>query len=439
MQDDPTRERGAMAPVAYLTGEYPKVSHTFILREIAALRAAGVTVDSCTIRRAPAAAVVGEDQQAEARRTFCVVEAAKSPLRLLGAHLEALRSSPKRWASTLGLAWKTRPPGLKAGIWQLFYFLEAGVLAQHLRRQGVGHIHNHFGDSSGSVTMLTAEMAGLPYSITMHGPSLFYQPYWWRIDAKIARAAFIACISHFCRSQAMYFSDRAHWGRLKIVHCGVEAARYGTRRRDPGERIVFVGRLDAVKGVPLLIEAMTRLHPRRPGARLTLVGDGPARAALEAQVAEAGLGAVVDFLGYRTQDEVAALLEDQDMLVLPSFAEGVPVVLMEAMASRLPVIASQVAGVGELIEEGVSGFMIPPGDLDTLVARIEKLLADPDLRVRMGAAGRARVEAEFDIGAEARWLAEIFRGSMAGTLPEDVRPAGWKSGGSSCARSLEYD
>lgn len=400
------------APIAYLTGEYPKVSHTFILREIAALRAQGVTVETCTIRRAPTKAVVGADQQAEAARTFCVVEAAKSPARLIGAHLALLGRRPGAWAEALRLAWRTRPPGLKAALWQLFYFLEAGVLARHLQNRGVRHLHNHFGDSSGSVTMLTAEMAGIPYSITMHGPSLFYAPYWWRLDEKIARAAFIACISHFCRSQAMNFSDRAHWNRLKIVHCGVDAARYGREEgRARGQRIMFVGRLDAVKGVPLLVDAMARLRESHPEARLQIVGDGPHRPALEAQVAEQGLQDRVEFLGYRPQEEVATLLETADMLVLPSFAEGVPVVLMEAMASRLPVIASQVAGVGELVQEGVSGYMIPPGDLYTLVARMDRLLSDPELCARMGAAGREKVEAEFDIDHEAEKLKRLFDGA----------------------------
>jgi len=412
--------------IAYLTGEYPKVSHTFILREVAALRARGLEVETCTIRRAPPGAVVGADQQAEQARTFCVIEAAKSPLRLIRAHWHVLRARPKAWTAMLALAWRTRPPGPKAALWQMFYFLEAGVLARHLNRRGVRHLHNHFGDSSGTVTMLAAGLAGIPYSITMHGPALFYAPHWWRLDEKIARAAFIACISHFCRSQAMYFSDRAHWDRLKIVHCGVDPARYGTTPRpveSRGQRVIFVGRLDAVKGVPLLVDAMARLGDSHPDARLQLVGDGPHRAALERQVAEAGLSDRIEFLGYRPQDEVAALLETADLLVLPSFAEGVPVVLMEAMASRLPVIASRVAGVGELVEDGTSGFTIPPGDLDTLVERMGRLLSDPALCDRMGEAGRAKVVAEFDINAEAEWLGEIFEGAAAGALPEALRSA----------------
>lgn len=416
--------RPETAPVAYLTGEYPKVSHTFIQREIAAVRAAGTEVITCTIRRAPEKDVVGADQKAEERATWCVLEAAKNPARLIWAHLAILARAPRRWLSALALARRTCPPGGKAALWQVFYFLEAAVLAQHLRRRGAGHLHNHFGNSSCSVAMLASEMSGIPFSFTLHGPAIFFEPMHWRIDEKIARAAFVSCISHFCRSQAMFFSDRAHWDRLRIVHCGVNPARYGRQPRAAfGKRVMFVGRLDAVKGVPLLLEAVARVRAAHPEVRLSIVGDGPHRAALEAQARDLGLDPDAVFLGYRPQDEVAALLEEADMLVLPSFAEGVPVVLMEAMASRIPVIASQVAGVGELVEDGRSGFIIPPGDVDTLTARLDRLLADPDLCRRLGAAGRAQVEAEFDIAREGAWLAQLFAGQQAGALPRTLRPA----------------
>lgn len=405
-------------PIAYLTGEYPKVSHTFIAREIAALRAQGAEVITCTIRRAPAKDVVGADQQAEAARTFCVLEASKSPVRLIGAHLGVLRRNPRGWLSALRRAWRMRSPGLKSALWQMFYFAEAAVLARHLRAQGVVHLHNHFASSSCSVAILASEMSGIPFSITIHGPTELFEAHLWRLDEKIARARFVACISHFCRSQAMLFSDPAHWGKLRLVHCGVIPANYGTRPRDSyGQTVLFIGRLDVVKGVPLLLQAFAAARARHPGATLTVVGDGPARKALEAQAATLGITDATTFTGYRAQSEVAALLEDADMLVLPSFAEGVPVVLMEAMASRIPVIASQVAGVPELVQDGVSGFVVPAGDVDTLTTRLEVLLSDPELCRRMGATGRAKVVAEYDVDHEAAWLLALFRGEGVGLRP----------------------
>ncbi|WP_417250393.1 glycosyltransferase [Celeribacter sp.] len=408
-------------PIAYLTGEYPKVSHTFIQREIATLRAAGWEVETCTVRRASPRDIVA-DQLEEVARTFAILETAKSPFRLIRDHFETLKRDPRAWGRAAALAWRTRPAGAKALLWQLFYFLEAGVLAEHLRARGVRHLHNHFANSSCSVAMLTSEMSDIPFSFTMHGPAIFYEPLHWRIDEKIKRAAFVSCISHFCRSQAMYFSDPKAWEKLKIVHCGVTPDLYG-RADDTARpvRVVFVGRLDPVKGVPLLIDAFERVAARHADVELCIVGDGPARVDCEVKVARAGLSERVTFKGYQTSEAVAEILGQSDVLVLPSFAEGVPVVLMEAMATGLPVIASQVAGVGELIEDGVSGFTIPAGDLDTLTARLERLLSDADLRARMGAAGRAAVEKSFNLETEGAWLGEIIEGSLNGALPDGLR------------------
>lgn len=415
-------------PVAYLTGEYPKVSHTFIQREIAALRVQGVKVLTCTVRRPPAETVVGVGQQDEAGATFCIIETAKrAPYRLIGAHLAAFLRSPRRWFSALGLAWRTRPPGLKALAWQLFYFVEAGLLADHLRKNGVVHLHNHFANSSCSVAMLTSEISGIPFSFTLHGPAIFFEPKWWQIGEKIARAKFVACISHFARSQAMLFSDQSHWSKLKIVHCGVRPDTYGQRARNGSEKLIlFIGRLDAIKGVPLLLEAFASALKNHPEAQLNIVGDGPARETLQHQARE--LGDSVAFLGYQPQEAVAELLQEADIFVLPSFAEGVPVVIMEAMASRLPVIASRVAGVPELVDDGKSGFLVPPGDLETLIMRLEALLSDPALRVRMGECGRATVEAEYNVDREAAWIAALFAGREDELRPRSEREEGGAHG-----------
>lgn len=410
-------------PVAYLTGEYPRATDTFIQREVAGLRSLGIAVETCSIRATEAAHHVDADVRREHAATFQVQRQAKRPLGLLAAHGRFVLRDPRRWFGALGLALRTLPPGAKAFVWQMFYFLQAGVLADHLQRKGVVHLHNHFGNSSCSVAMIAAHMAGLPYSYTIHGPAELFEPMYWRIDEKIARAAFVACISHFARAQGMIFADQAHWAKMRIVHCGVTPALYATAPpKAPGERLLFVGRLAAIKGVALLIDAFARLRAVHPAAHLTLVGDGPERAALEARAAALGLGQAVTFTGYLGQAEVAAQLDAADVFVLPSFAEGVPVVLMEAMASRRPVIGPRVAGVPELVEDGVSGYVVPPGDPETLFDRIATLLADPALRGRMGGAGRAKVVADYDVTQESAWLADLIAGSLAGQLPEGLRP-----------------
>ena len=404
--------------IAYLTGEYPRATDTFIQREVAALRELGIEVQTCSIRRTGVQHLVGEEQRAEAARTFHVLPAALNPLTLTRAKLAALRA-PGRYFRALALAWKTAPKGVKGRLYNLVYFAEALVLARHMRQAGATHLHNHIAKSSCTVAMLASELSGIPYSFTLHGPDIFFAPEHWRLDEKIARARFVACISEFCRSQAMLWSDRAHWDKLQIVHCGVELARYASGQRT-GTRLMFVGRLDAVKGVPVLLEAFAEAIADRPDLRLTLVGDGPDRAALEAEVAARGLTGAVEFAGYRSQSEVAEMLAIHDALVLPSFAEGVPVVLMEAAAAALPVIATAVGGVGELVKHGQTGVLVPPGDGAALREAILQIMGDGALRARMGAAGRTVVEDGFTARTEAARLARLMRAGAA--LPAGKRP-----------------
>ncbi len=398
-------------PIAYLTGEYPRATDTFIQREVAALRTLGREVLTHSVRGTDASHHVGPEQRAEHAATFQVLTHTRRPLHLLRAHGAMLG---RRWLSAARLAWSTRAPGAKGALWQLFYFLEAGVLAHRLRRVGAVHLHNHFGNSSCSVAMIAAEMAGLPYSYTMHGPMEFFEPQTWRIDAKVARARFVACISHFARAQGMIFADPAHWDRMRIVHCGVEPDRYA-RAPDhvPGARMLFVGRLAGIKGIPVLLRALAALAPAHPEARLVLVGDGPERREIEALAADLDVTDRVEFRGYLGQAEVASELARADVFVLPSFAEGVPVVLMEAMASGVPVVATRVAGVGELVEDGVAGRLVPPGDPVALQAALEEMLADPEARERMGRAGRIRVAAAFDVRKEAARLDALFDDPLA--------------------------
>ncbi|MDD9745311.1 MULTISPECIES: glycosyltransferase [Marinovum] len=408
-------------PLLYLTGEYPRVTDTFIQREVAALRAQGITIMTASIRRTGPEHLVGEEQIAEAAQTFHVLEAAKHPLRLAAAKLRLLRH-PGRFFRAFALAWRTAPGGLRNWLWQMFYFAEAIMLADHMQRHGVRHLHNHIAKASCTVAMLASELSGIPYSFTLHGPDIFFAPDHWRLDEKIARARFVACISEFCRAQAMIFSDRALWDKLHIVHCGIDPARYDPAPRQGPPHLTFVGRLAAVKGVPVLLEALSILKGELPGLRVTLIGDGPERARLEQDAADLGLRDMVDFAGYRSQSEVARALKVTDALVLPSFAEGVPVVLMEAMAAGRPVITTGVAGVSELVEHGKSGFLVPPGDAQRLAQAIRAVLADPDRRVEMGRAGRTRVVEDFDIGKEAAWLGRLFEVYADGAAHPGKRP-----------------
>lgn len=418
--------------LAYLTGAYPAVSHTFILREVEALRGLGFEVLTCSIRRTPEAQRPGAAETEAARTTFHVLDAAKRPATLLRAQFATLRR-PGRYFGTLRLALRTARPGLKGLVWQLFYFAEATVLARHLIRRGVTHLHNHFADSSANVAMLTAALADIDFSYTLHGPAEIYDPAGWHFAEKTARARFVLCISHFARSQAMLFSDPADWPKLKIVHCGVAPERYDADPATPGKaslHLAFVGRLVPIKGLRILLDAIGVIRERVPDLRLTLVGDGEDRSHLEAMAAP--YGDAVRFTGYLDQENVAAILRESDALVLPSFAEGVPVVLMEAMASGKPVVATQVGGVSELVEDGVSGFVVPPGDPESLAGAIITL-ADPKIRTRMGAAGRAKVTTEFDIRHEAARIAALLTGQGGDGIRPQPLPCPAREDAVACA------
>ena len=417
----------ASGPIVYFTSEYPRATDTFIQREIAALRALGLDILTCTIRATDPGHHVGAEQREAYETTFQVQTAAKRPLHLIGAHLRLFLSRPGRWLAALALAFKTAPPGARAFLWQIFYWLEAGVLAAYLNRVGARHLHSHFGDTATSVAMLAACMADLPYSYTLHGPNVFYAPRHWRLDVKTARAKFVVCISHFARSQAMLFSDPVHWDKLHVVHCGIDPARYDRASCGPaGRHVLFVGRLAPEKGLLVLLDAFAAAWQTHPDARLTLVGDGSDRLSIEARVRALGLEPYVSFTGYLGQADVAVKLAEADIFALPSFAEGLPVVLMEAMASRLPVVTTRIAGVGELVEDGVSGCLVPPGDGTGFADALRAVMADPVRSQTMGGAGRATVCAEFDSFTEARRLQALFEGEVrAGRVrPEiDVTPS----------------
>lgn len=427
--------------IAYLTGEYPRVTDTFIQREVAALRqqgvADGVTVQTFSVRSPPSLEALSAAQKAECANTQYLLP--PRPFALLRAHTQLIVSRPRLYLQTLLLAWKTRQLGLRGTLYQLIYFLEAGLLAQWLNRENITHLHNHFGDSSCTVAMLASALGGFSYSFTLHGPGIFFEPYRWRLDAKIRRAKFVSCISHFCRSQAMIFAPIETWPNLHIVHCGVDPqmfasssdhssdlfsdclapgaianqANYESTQSSPtqdSQRLLYVGRLAAAKGLPVLLESLAKLKHAYPNVHLTVVGDGADRLLLEAQVAHLGLETQVSFVGYQSPAAVRQYLQAADIFVMSSFAEGVPVVLMEAMMAGLPVVATQVAGISELVEEGMSGFLVPPSDPKALSDRIQILLADSSLRQRLGNQGKITVSQNFNIHQEAHKLYQLMTG-----------------------------
>ncbi len=409
--------------LAYLTGEFPRATDTFIQREIAALRRDGFSLDTFGVRRTGPEHMVGPEQREAQATTTYLLDLAKGPT-LLRAHVGQFARSPARYLSGLALAWSTRRPGLKGSVYQLIYFVEAVILAAELQRRRIDHLHNHFGDSSCTVAMVASAVSGVPYSFTLHGSAIFYEAKTWQLGTKLDRAAFTATISHFTRSQAAMFGASATMDRVHIVHCGIEPERLRpVEHQGIGNRLIFVGRIVEQKGLVVLFESLQQLLPKYPDLHLTVVGDGPDRRLLTDRAAAMGLEANVEFVGARSQGEVAELLARSDVFVIPSYAEGVPVVVMEALGSGLPVVATFVGGMAELVEDSTNGFLVRPGDPDQLAARIGDLVGDPELRSRLGRAGRDRVIEHFDSSIEARRLGQLFVDSAAGRS-SPTRPPG---------------
>ncbi|TVQ43078.1 MAG: colanic acid biosynthesis glycosyltransferase WcaL [Gloeocapsa sp. DLM2.Bin57] len=403
--------------IAYMTGEYPRATDTFIQREIAALRNQGAQVYTFSIRPTGDEHIVGPEQQQERDNTFYILPI--KPIQLLLAHLSLLFTRPGKYLQTLGLAWSTRRYGVIGTIYQLFYFLEAGIVAQQIRQKQIQHLHNHFGDSSCTVAMLAAALGDFSFSFSLHGPYIFFNPYVWRLDAKIERALFVACISNYCRSQGMIFGSTDTWKKMYIVHCGVDPELFTPVTHEGlGLNLLYLGRLASVKGLPILFASIAQLKTIFPELCLNLIGDGPERAKLESLVQELGIEDNVKFLGYKSQAQVREQLQQTDIYVLPSFAEGVSVSLMEAMAGGVPVVTTQIAGVNELVENGVSGYIVPAGDVNSLTEKLTLLIKDAQLRQELGTAGRKKVATDFNLNQEANWLAKIMRTYL--DAPEQV-------------------
>ena len=391
--------------IAYLASEYPAGSHTFIRREIAALRTAGLMITPFTIRAAPAS----DGPLDLAARTETQEVLGRGATAYLIAVLAAA-TRPLRWLSTLRLAMRHRVPGVRALLWSLFHFVEALLLARLLSRNAARHLHVHFANSGATVGMLAANFLRLPWSMTLHGISETDYPAGLLLADKIARTRFTACASWFMRAQAMRHAHPVHWAKLHIVRCGIDLAELPPvgEREDGPVRFVSVGRLSPEKGQRVLLEALRGLLDDGIDARLELIGGGPEQVALEAIAGGLSLGTAIRFCGPLPERETLARIARADVLVLPSFMEGLPVVLIEAMALGVPVIASAVAGIPELVEHRSSGLLVRASDTHGLRRGMSELARDPELRRSLGAAGRAAVIHEFALPGAALPLWALF-------------------------------
>jgi colanic acid/amylovoran biosynthesis glycosyltransferase len=392
--------------IAYLVNRYPKASHSFIRREIRALEERGLEVLRVSVRP-PGDDLVDPRDVEEARRTHVILRAPRVAAAVL---LEAL-TRPGAWLRTLATAWRLGRRSDRGRLVHLVYLAEACALVRLLRREDVRHVHAHFGTNPPTVCLLAAELGGLRYSFTVHGPEEFDRPQVLKLDRKIAGASFVAAVSEFSRSQLYRWSANADWRKIHVVHCGVDELFLSAEPTPVPDtrRLVCVGRLCEQKGQLLLVEAAARLVREGLDFELVLAGDGEMRADIEAACARHDLGERVRITGWISNDRVREEILAARALVLPSFAEGLPVVLMEALALGRPVISTYVAGIPELVVPGECGWLVPAGDAEALTGALREALDAPGERLaEMGAAGAARVRARHDARDEAGKLAALF-------------------------------
>jgi colanic acid/amylovoran biosynthesis glycosyltransferase len=382
--------------IAYLTTEYPKVSHTFIRREIVELERRGHQVLRLAIRSSRGAIADAADQE-EAQRTIVCLDMSK--IRLLVEMMAVAARNPVRWLKALAMTWRMSRASDRGLLRHLAYLWEASALLRICERERIGHVHVHFGTNVTAVARLMRCLSNgnLTYSFTVHGPDEFDSPRAFSLGAKVADATLVCAISDFCAAQIKRWSDPRDWNKVQVVRCTVGSEFFERARpiHAMSRTLLSIGRLTPQKGQLLLIEAMRRLVGSGVDAHLVLAGDGEMRVDIERAIAAAGLNNRVTITGWVDEATVREHLLAARALVQPSFAEGLPVVMMESLAMQRPVIATSIAGVPELIRASgheANGWIIPAGNVDELVeAMREALAATPDRLNRMGTAGAMRV------------------------------------------------
>jgi glycosyltransferase involved in cell wall biosynthesis len=395
--------------IAYFVNQYPKVSHTFIRREILALERQGFDVQRLALRGWSESLPDAEDLQEQAKTRYVLRQGVAG---LVLATVRTALTSPVKLVRVLLLAIRMSRRSDHRLAHHVLRVAEACRLVPWMREFGALWLHAHFGTNSAEIAMFARRLGGPPFSFTVHGPEEFESP--MGLAEKVAEAAFVAAISSYGRSQLYLRCKPADWPKVQVVRCGIEPDfhRAAALEATSSQRLVCVGRLCEAKGQLLLVEAAARLRAKGIPLELVLAGDGPIRADIEAAIARHRLGDTVRITGWISSDRVRDELLAARALVLPSFAEGLPVVIMEAMALRRPVLSTYVAGIPELLRAGENGWLFPAGSLDELVSAMEDCLSRSVEEIqRMGEAGYRRVIECHSIDVEAAKLAKLFRAS----------------------------
>ena len=394
--------------IAYFTNLYPAVTHTFVRREIRAMEALGMKVSRFAVRW-DQNTVDPEDIKEQAQTQYI---AKVSILELLRACLGTLLTRPLALGQAITLAFKIGWRSDRGLFMHLLYLVEAILLAYWCQKNSIQHLHAHFGTNSAAIAMLASQISKIPYSFTAHGPEEFQKAPLLSLDVKLDRAKFSVCVSAFGRSQFMLWSRPAQWPKIAIVHCGLDSAFFEAPIQPPAPtpRFVCVGRLDKQKGQIVLVEAVRRLRDAGINCETVLVGDGPMRPDIEEAIQRAGLQREITITGWMPSDQVRREIAASRAMVLPSFSENMPVVIMEALALGRPVISTYVAGIPELVRPGKTGWLVPAGDEIALSEAMREALAAPVHHLAaMGAEGRLHIVKDHQASTEAIKLISLFK------------------------------
>jgi len=394
--------------IAYLCNCYPHTTHTFIRREISELEAEGIEISRITIRRSTDTLPTPEDND-ELGKTFSVLE--RGIFNLLTNMLVVSLIRPVAMIRT---AWRSIRFGLRSQsglLRHIAYLGEACVVLQHVRKRGVTHIHAHFGTNATMVALLVRSLGGPAYSFTIHGCGEWDCPEFLHIPQKVEDASFVVAISDFAKSQIYRWAVPGQWKKIYVVRCGVDKSfiSHPITAVPDVDRLIMIGRLGRTKGHAFLFEALQRLLEEGVKFQIKLVGDGPLREFVGEQILERGLAQCVEIAGWMDNNRIRDEILSSRALILTSFAEGLPVVVMEALALARPVISTRVGGICELVVDRESGWLVNSGCIDELVDALRAVLRAPVAELsKMGMAGRQAVLQKHDASVEARKLADLF-------------------------------
>jgi colanic acid/amylovoran biosynthesis glycosyltransferase len=396
--------------LAYLISCYPALSHTFILREINLLKHSGhdistVSINSCDRHEE---ALTNEEKEAY-QETYYLKKTAFHQIFL--SMIKTIICHPIGLISCWLYAIRLAKFDLKKLLYHHFYIIEAILLGQWMKNKRLSHVHIHFANAASTIGLFASKIFPISYSITVHGPDVFDDVTLNAMKDKVTYAQNIYCISNFARSQVMKVSQYTEWHKIDVIPLGVDILQFTPKikRKQPPYELLCVGRLVPAKGQHILLQAVKELINKGIPIKLRLVGDGPDRKSLEQASKQMHLDDVVHFEGGVNQDRIREFYTSADLFVLASFAEGVPVVLMEAMAMEIPCVTTSIAGIPELIRHQYEGLLVPPSDVKALADAIGFLLEDDQLYTRLAKGGRKRIEKMYNLSHNTQNLADKFQ------------------------------